>query len=121
MNYLKKIGISTLYTISLILILTIILTIFNYFGLISTGISSIFEILIPSISFFIGGFQIGKRSKQKGWLEGIKFSGVLFLIFILLNLILRNNLAIRYILYYIILMSLSTLGSIIGINKNSSN
>lgn len=119
MDYLKKIGFGLLYTVSIIIVLTFLVTIFNYIGIIKHGFLTILEIIIPCIGFFIGGFEIGKRSKQKGWLEGIKFSGILLIIIFILNLIL-NSFEIKNILYYLILLTLSTTGSIIGINKNKS-
>ena len=103
MNYLKKVGISLLYTFIPILILTFIITILHYFGIINSSILTIMKIIIPAISFLIGGFQIGKRSKQKGWLEGIKFSVILFIILLILNLIFNNPLEIKIMLYYLIL------------------
>lgn len=117
MNYLKKIGISFLYIVIPILVLTLFTTILHYFGIISKGILAILEIVIPSIAFFMGGFQIGKRSKQKGWLEGIKFSIILFLVLLILNLIFNNPLEIKNALYYLILFALCTIGSMMGINK----
>ena len=117
MDYLKKIGFGLLYTIIPVLILTIIVTLFHYFGIINKGLLSIMEIIIPSLSLFVGGFQIGKRSKQKGWLEGIKFSFVILVILIVLNIIFRNPMEIKNILYYFIILSLCVVGSMMGINK----
>lgn len=117
MNYLKKVGIGLLYTIIPILVLTFIVTLLHYFGIINKGVLTILEIIIPSISLFIGGFQVGKKSKQKGWLEGIKFSLIIFIIMIILNLIFKNYLEFKNILYYLILFSLCTIGSMMGINK----
>lgn len=120
MDYLKKIGFGLLYTLSIIIILTFIITIFNYFNIINQGFLTILEIIIPCISFFIGGFEIGKRSKQKGWLEGIKFSLILLFILLILNLLFKNGFQFKNFIYYLILLTLSTTGSIIGINKNKS-
>lgn len=119
MNYLKKLGISLLYVMISLVILSFIVTVLHYFGIIGKGFLTIMEILIPSIGFFLGGYQIGKRSKQKGWLEGIKFSLILFAIFIILNLLFKNSLEIKIMLYYVILMAFSTIGSMFGINKSN--
>lgn len=117
MNYLKKIGFGLLYTVIPILVLTLIVTLLHYFGIISKGFLSIMEILIPSLSLFVGGFQIGRRSKQKGWLEGIKFSFVVFILLIVLNVVFHNTIEIKNILYYLIIFSLCIVGSMMGINK----
>ena len=83
MNYLKKISISLLWIISSILVLTLIISFLNYFNIISDKVISIFKILIPVVSLFIGGFITGKRSKNKGWLEGLKL-GLLFSILLVI-------------------------------------
>jgi len=118
MNYLKKLGISFIYIISTILILTFLITTLNYFNIISDKIISIFKILIPVISLFIGGIQIGKRSKSKGWLEGLKL-GLIFSVFLLIFnfLAFSNSFKFKYLLFYLIIIICSILGSMIGINR----
>ena len=68
MNFIKNVSISILYIVLCLLILTFILTLFSYFNIISDKVVSIFKIIIPIISLFIGGFFIGKKSLRKGWL-----------------------------------------------------
>ena len=118
MKYLKSLGISFIYIISTILILTFFITFFNYFNIISDKIISIFKILIPIISLFIGGIQIGKRSKNKGWLEGLKL-GLIFSIFLLIFnfLAFSTSFKLKYLLFYLIIIISSIFGSMIGINR----
>lgn len=120
MKYLKKLGFSFIYIISSILILTFIITIFNYFNIINNKTISIFKILIPIISLFIGGYYIGKKSNKKGYLEGLKL-GIIFSLFIIIFnfLVLSNSFKLKYLLFYIIIIISSILGSMIGINKKS--
>ena len=120
MKYLKKLGFSFIYIISSILILTFIITIFNYFNIINNKTISIFKILIPVISLFIGGYYIGKKSNNKGYLEGLKL-GIIFSLFIIIFnfLVLSNSFKLKYLLFYIIIIISSILGSMIGINKKS--
>ena len=122
MKYLKKLGFSFLYIIASILIITFIITILNYFNIISDKIISIFKILIPVISLFIGGFYIGKKSTSKGYLEGLKL-GLLFSIFLLIFnfLALSNSFKLKYLLFYLIIIVSSILGSMIGINISKKN
>ena len=122
MKYLKNLGFSFLYIIASILIITFIITILNYFNIISDKVISIFKILIPVISLFIGGFYIGKRSTNKGYLEGLKL-GLLFSIFLLIFnfLALSNSFKLKYLLFYLIIIVSSILGSMIGININKKN
>ena len=118
MNYLKKTGISLTYIISSILILTFVITFFNYFNIINDKIISIFKILIPIISLFIGGFISGKRSKNKGWLEGLKLGSLFSILLIIFNFLAFNNsFEIKYLLFYLIIITSSIFGSMIGINQ----
>ena len=66
MKYAKNLGFSLLFIIGSLLILTLLLTLFNYFNLFSNGIVSTFKIIIPIISLFAGGFFIGKKSSKQG-------------------------------------------------------
>ena len=86
MKYAKNLGFSLLFIIGSLLILTLLLTFFNYFNLFSNGLVSTFKIIIPIISLFAGGFFIGKKSSKKGWLEGLKLSLIFTIILILFNL-----------------------------------
>ena len=118
MKYLKKLGFSFLYIIGSILILTFITTILSYFNILNDKITSIIKIIIPIISMLIGGFYIGKRSNKKGFLEGLKLGGIFSCILIIFNyLALDNSFKFKYMLFYIILIISSILGSMIGINR----
>ena len=80
-NYLKSI----IYTLSIILISTIILTIFNYFNIINGTLLKIIMLIIPLTGVFIGSFKIGKVSNTKGYIEGIKYSVIWILLFLTIN------------------------------------
>ena len=116
MNYLKKIGISIGITFLLILLLTLMTTTLSYFEIIKGNTTTLFKILIPIISIFIGGIIIGKKSTQKGWLEGIKQGLIIILLMLIISLILKNKFEFKNTIYYIILIISTTLGSMIGIN-----
>lgn len=118
MKYLKNLGFSFLYIISSILIITFVITLFNYFNIINDKIISIFKILIPIISTFIGGFYLGKKANNKGYLEGLKL-GFLFSIFLLIFnfLAFNNSFKFKYLLFYLIIIISCVLGSMIGINR----
>ena len=118
MKYLKKLGMSFLYIIGTILILTFITTILSYFNILNDKITSIIKIIIPIISMLIGGFYIGKNSLKKGFLEGIKLGLIFSSLLIIFNyLALNNSFKFKYILFYVILIVSAILGSMIGINR----
>ena len=82
MEYLKKLGFSLGITISSILVLTLLVTVLNYFNLFSEGLVNVFKIIIPIVSLFVGGFLMGKNSNENGWVEGLKFSLVFIILLI---------------------------------------
>ena len=120
MEYLKKIGKILLYMFFMILVFTFLVTVLNYFNIMGTKMLSIMKILIILITMFVGGFLIGKNSKQKGWLEGIKLGMIFVIILVLFNYLgLRKQFLITNLIYYLILVISCTLGSMIGINKKN--
>lgn len=113
--YLK----SMLYTISIILISTIILTIFNYFNIINSTILKIILLIIPILGVFIGSFKIGKASNKKGYIEGLKYGIIWILLFLIVNLIIKNF-VLTSLLYYTIILITSSFAGVLGINKKKN-
>ena len=64
MKYLKNIGFSILYSTSSLVLLTFIITIFNYFNIINYDISNILLKIVLFISFFIGSFKFNNKNKK---------------------------------------------------------
>lgn len=118
MKYLKKLGITYSWIFIIFFILTFIITILSYFNLLNDSIVSFFKIIIPITSLFIGGLMIGKNSLKKGWLEGLKLGLIFsFLSFIISLLFFKYKFHFSNILFYIIIITSSILGSMIGINR----
>lgn len=111
-NYLK----SSIYTLIVMLISTIIITILNYFNIINGTILKIIHYIIPIISIMIGSFILGKTAEKKGYIEGIKYAGIWSIIILIINIILKE-LNLSSIIFFIIVISLSMLSSILGINN----
>ena len=117
MKYIKNIGISILYIIGSILLLTFIMTILSYFNIIGDKFTSFFKIMVPVISLFIGGIKLGEKSNKKGWLEGLKL-GLIFIILLIIFefLALDNSFKVKNIIFYIIIIISSIFGSMVGIS-----
>ena len=110
-NYLKNIG----YVFVSLLITTLIITIFNYFGILNGGLLDGISIFCSLLSVFIGGYFTGKKANKKGYFEGIKFGCILIIIVLLFNLVLfKNKFNLINILYYISMLFVSMIGSMIG-------
>ena len=117
-KYLK----SLLYTIISILIFTIIITTLNYFNLISGKLLNILQILSMIISVMIGGYYLGKTSSSKGYIQGLKIGAIILTILIPLNIfVFKTPFKISVIIFYLIILISSILGSILGINKKKKD
>ena len=121
MEYLKNVGKSLIYMILIIIVSTFIITILSYFNILNNIILPILKLVIILCSTFVGGFIIGKHSKQKGWLEGMKLGLIFIVILVLFNYLgLQNKFLMVNLIYYLITLISCTLGSMIGINKNQN-
>ena len=113
-NYLHSIA----YFFIILLIATFITTLLNYFNILPSKIISIIKLLIPIISISIASFKLGRNSKQKGYLEGLKIGITIITVFIIITLLI-NKIQIKSFLYYLIILLSSILSSTLGINKKS--
>ena len=111
-NYLK----SLLWSFIILLGSSLIITIFNYFNVISGIPLKIIFLIIPIISIFIGSYRLGKLSNEKGYVEGIKYGLIWIVLFIIISIICKVF-DWTSVIYYIILLFISILGSILGINR----
>ena len=111
-NYLK----SMIWTLGIIIVCSFIITIFNYFNIINSNILKIIFLFISIIGIFIGSYKIGKVSNQKGYINGIKYGSIWVILFLIINLIIKSF-TLLSIVYFVILMFISILGSILGINN----
>lgn len=110
-NYFK----SYAYLFGMIIILTIIFSIFNYFIVFPT---KILKLLIPIISMLMASVILGKNTKNKAFLEGIKFSILYVLLSIIMAVIFKNGFTMKLILSYLLMIFAGFIGSMIGINLN---
>lgn len=115
MKYIKSLGLFFI----IILFLNIIISLLSYFEIINLNITKIMMIISLIISGLISGIYLGLNSNSKGYLEGIKLSLIILIIFTFFNLILRNFNCLT-ILYYLIIILIISIGSMIGINKKKS-
>lgn len=115
LNYLK----SSLYTIGVMIICTIIITLLNYFNIINGTLLNIIHYIIPIISVMVGSFMLGRSSSKKGYVEGLKYAGIWSIIFLVIN-IFTKGLDWSSIIFFILLVFLSMLSSILGINRRKN-
>jgi putative membrane protein (TIGR04086 family) len=110
--YLRALG----YTWVSMLGLTLIITILHYFNLMGDKVVDISKLIISIISILVGAFIVGKSSIRKGWLEGLKYAGILIIMIAFLTLIFHLGFSTKTIIYYLIVIACSVIGSMIGIS-----
>lgn len=117
-TYLKYLGISL---ISILVGLLVISTLY-YFDILGNNIVSYIRVIYMMLVIFIISFILGKNTDKNGYLAGIKFGLMNIISFLIFGLLFfRDGLQLRLILYDFILLFISILGSMIGINKKSIN
>ena len=114
-KYLK----SSIYTLCILIVSTIVITILNYFNVLMGNVLKITELLIPIISIFIGSYILGKSSNNKGYIEGLKYGIAWIILFLIINLI-SKNFTYLSLIYYLILIIIAIVSSIIGINRRKN-
>ena len=101
---MKKYLITFLTTILSIILTLLITTTIYYFNLINQTTYNILKIIFLLLSLFINGFILGKSSTKKGYLEGIKLSLPVIILFVIVSLITKNikltSLIYLYIFYH---------------------
>lgn len=110
---LKKYLKSYLYLFLSIIILTIIMTTLNYFIPFQT---KLIKIIIPIISILLSTIILGKNTKSKAYLEGIKFTSIYIIISIIFSIITKNPFTYKLIICYLSQLLSGIIGSMIGIN-----
>ena len=85
----------------------------NYLFIFKT---KLIKLLIPIISILVSSIILDKNSKQKAYLEGIKFTSIYILLSIIISIITKNPFTIKLIVGYISLLLSGIIGSMIGIN-----
>ena len=116
MTNLKKYLFQILITFISLFVLTTIITTLYYFNLINPTTYNILKIITLLLTLFVNSLVLGRKAKCKGYLEGIKLSAIVVVIFAILTLLLTKSFNIKYLLYYLIITITSILGSMIGIS-----
>lgn len=116
MKDIKKILKSSAYMLFFFLIMSLIITILNYYNIFNYKTINIIKIIIPILSFSIGGFMTGKTADKNGWFKGLKMSSFISLILIIISIIIKSF-KLEYLIYILILIIAGTFGSMLGISK----
>lgn len=114
---MKKYIFPVLYSLGIILIGTLLSSTLYYFNITSDKVNTIILYLISIVAIFVGAFKLGKNLKQKGLITGLIYFAICFIIMLLLSLIaFKVSVGTKNIIYYLILLIFSMLGSVLGKN-----
>lgn len=101
-----------------ILLLTTIETIINLIIPLNIKTNQIISLLSILVYSFLTGYKKGKTIDKKAYKEGFKIGLTNIIILYVLGIFtLSFKINIKRIIYYLIIISVTILGSIIGINK----
>ncbi len=111
-NYIK----SLFYFLIIFFSLLFIITIFYYFDILSNNGIKYFKIITIILSCFLSGFKIGKQAKDKGYLKGLTLGSIILILFFLISLF-TKGFRLQQLIYYLIILITTTIGSMVGILK----
>ncbi len=121
MKQLKHYGKVLLLFLGSSILLSLLLSILNYFGIFVGKTSQIILIIYMLIITFYIGYSSGKLALKNGYLKGLKIGGILILTLIFLNMIFFwSPLTIYRVLYYLIILIISIVSAMIGINRKTN-
>ena len=115
LNYVKALLLSFLITFSLILILSLFLTYSNLSDtIINPGI-----IIISGISVLVGGFNVSRKNKGKGILNGGILGIIYIIILFLISSILNSSFSVNIssLIMISICIIAGAIGGILGVNS----
>ena len=116
--YFKSIFFLLLY----LLLGSILSSIFYLYTNTSYNVNCLILFIWSAIGLFVINFLNGKRTNQKGYLEGLKLGGLVILLFFIISLFTKDFISLSKIIYYGVLILISIIASSIGINfKDHSN
>ena len=118
MNYLK----SFVFVIVPFLVFSLLVAVLYHFNILSNSVYNVFKIIVPVLSFLIGGVYLGKHSKEKGWMEGLKLGGFFVILFFMVSFLgFDIGISFKSLIYYIIILFSSMLGAMFGIRNVENN
>lgn len=121
MNKIKTLGKNLSLSLFFLIISTFILSIFSYFNLLNGKIITIIQMVLCFISIFIASFKQGICSTKRGYLEGLKIGMIFLIIIIIINLLFYRLFHFKNYIYYLLILSVSAFGGMIGISRKKNN
>lgn len=114
---MKKYVFSGLYSLSIILVGTLLSSLFYYLNVTGNKLNSSFLYATSILAIFVGALKLAKSLKYKGFITGTIYFSIWLVIMLFLSLVIfKTSFSLKNIIYYLILLIFSILGSILGKN-----
>ena len=110
--YIRPIVRWTICIVSYLLLMTIL----NYTQVIKFNMIAKINFVIISLMMIYIGIKSGKKATKRGYLGGLKIGGTIIVILIILNLLFVRSFNLSVLIYYLVILACTTIGSMIGIN-----
>lgn len=109
---IKDIGI---FLLSILLSNLLISTLYLYTNM-SLNTNNTLLLITTILSFSYLGLVTGRKTTNKGYISGLIVSGIVISIMFIISILFHNYISVFKILYYLLLMLVTVISSIIGIN-----
>lgn len=117
MKYVKEYGMTLLKFLGFLVGGSVVISLL-YYLLFSSKVANVFLFAYMVIVFFVFGYKAGKKTENRGFLAGLKIGFLLLVVLLLFNLVLyQTGFSFLRVIYYMVLLFASVVGSTIGINK----
>lgn len=104
-----------------VVVFTLILTIINLIWTLGGRVNSLIGLIGILLYSFAVGIKVGGKATSKGYLEGLKAGLINVVILYGMGLcFLEFKIVLKKIIYYAVIVLMTILGSIIGINRKKS-
>lgn len=92
-------------------------TLFSIINLFEITIHPAFYLISMILISLAMGYLTGRKCKDKGYLKGLIVGGIFIATIFLISIIITREIKIYTILYYLIILTSTTLAAMIGVNK----
>lgn len=114
---MKKYVFPGLYSLGVILIGALFSSLLYYLNVTGDKLNSSILYATSIIAIFVGALKLAKNLKYKGLITGVIYFSIWFIIMLFFSLVIfKASFSIKNIIYYLVLLIFSILGSILGKN-----
>ena len=94
-----------------VLIITVLLSILSFTDIISIKTYNYLELISLFLIFYFNGKKLGNLTNKHYFFEGLKEGVIFSCLFVVLNIIFVKDLSVKLLIYFLIIILVSILGS----------